>query len=123
MAVNERSTDTGKPDEFNGSCPVWRGAVGKGLRKRYLACGLPNKNLNEAVQRTRRAVQARLLPADAVFVRRHRHVLVSNEEDLDAAAWRSLTVLKAGVPELERVHTLPDRPADPGAEPASCPPP
>lgn len=64
------------------------------------------KHLNEAVQQTRRAVQATLPAADAAFVRRHRHVLVSNEDDLDAAAWCNLTVLKVGVPELERVHTL-----------------
>jgi transposase len=64
------------------------------------------KHLNEAVQRTRREVQATLPAADAAFVRRHRHVLLWNEEDLDAAAWQTLTVLKVGVPVLERVHTL-----------------
>ena len=64
------------------------------------------KHLNEAVQRTRREVQATLPAADAAFVRRHRHVLLWNEEDLDAAAWHTLTVLKVGVPVLERVHTL-----------------
>ena len=58
MAANERSKDTGKLDELNGSRPVWRGAVGKGLRKLYLACGLPNKNLGEALE----ALLARIAP-------------------------------------------------------------
>jgi transposase len=47
------------------------------------------QHLNDAVQRTRRAIQAILALADAAFVRRHRHLLVYHEDDLHAAAGRA----------------------------------
>jgi len=67
------------------------------------------KHLNEAVQITRRRVQQTLGAEDAAFVRRHRQLLVCNEEDLDAPAGVNLTVMKVGIPLLDRVHTRKER--------------
>lgn len=64
------------------------------------------KHLNEALNQTRRTVQRTRGSADATFVRQHRHLLLSNEDDLDARNWMTLCAMKVGVPILDRVHTL-----------------
>ncbi len=43
---SSRSEETGEPDALKGACPVRRGAGGKGLLMRHLACGLPNYALS-----------------------------------------------------------------------------
>jgi transposase len=64
------------------------------------------KHLNDALNETRRTVQRTLNTEDATFVRKHRHLLLSNEDDLDAGNWMKLCVMKVAVPILDRVHTL-----------------
>jgi len=64
------------------------------------------QHLTDAVAATRRAVQAQLGADDAEFGRTWKDVLVRNEADLPAAEWLAVTTIKAGIPELARVHTL-----------------
>jgi transposase len=64
------------------------------------------KHLNDALNETCRTVQRTLGAEDATFVRQQRHLLLSNEDDLDAGGWMKLCVLKVVVPILDVVHTL-----------------
>jgi len=64
------------------------------------------QQLNAAVTTTRRVVPRTLGAADAAFVRQHRQLLLCNDEDLAAEGGINLTVLKSGVPLLDRVPTL-----------------
>jgi len=64
------------------------------------------KHLNDALNQTRRTVQRTLGTEDATFVRQQRHLLLSNEDDLDARNWRQLCAMKVVVPILDKVHTL-----------------
>ena len=64
------------------------------------------QHVNEALTTVRVVEQRKLGKEDREFVFQQRHVLGRNEEELDAADWVNLEVIKQGVPVLGRAHEL-----------------
>jgi transposase len=67
------------------------------------------QHVNAAVNTVRREVQRRMAPVDRAWLQARRHVLLRNEEDLDAAAAVDLEIVKGYQPDLAVAHTLKER--------------
>ncbi len=65
--------------------------------------------VNAALNAIHRVVQRQMGLADQAWLRQRRHLLLRNEEDLDAADQVDLEILKAYQPQLEVAPTLKER--------------
>jgi transposase len=64
------------------------------------------EHVNDALNAIRRDVQRQMRPVDQAWLRGRRHLVLRNEEDLDAAEQVDLEILKAYQPQLGIAHTL-----------------